>query len=204
LARFYSDADGRRLLKAARTAIRLCVIYSNFDRREVANSIKDFDAGHGIFVTIKHSGTGELRGCVGFPQGSRKLCEALVDAAVAAALEDDRFIPVSEEELGHISIEVSILTEPKRIKVTTIASARRNIVIGRHGLMVEYGFKRGLLLPSVPVEEQIGLVGYLEAVCIKAGMGGDAWKRGDVKLYTFETQTFEEHDPLTEYIAESP
>jgi uncharacterized protein (TIGR00296 family) len=198
LVKFYSNADGRRLLKAARMAVQLCVTYNDFDRREVANSIKDFDARQGIFITIKHNGTGELRGCVGLPYGSRKLCEALVDAAVAAAQEDDRFIPVSREELGHILIEISVLTEPKKIRVTNIASARRSIIIGRHGLIVEYGFKRGLLLPSVPVEEKIDIGGYLKAVCIKAGMDEEAWKRSDVRLYTFETQTFEESNPLTE------
>lgn len=198
MTRFYSDAEGRRLLKAARVAVQLCVIYKDFERREVASSIKDFDAKQGVFVTIKHNGTGELRGCVGFPYGSRELCEALVDAAVAAAREDDRFVPISKEELEHILIEISILTRPKRIGVTSIASARRNITIGRHGLIVEYGFKRGLLLPSVPVEENMDLAGYLEAVCIKAGMDGDAWRRSDVKLYTFEAQTFEESDLITE------
>ena len=104
--------------------------------------------------------------------------------------------PSSFESSSELMFIVPTLTSVTNLFLAI--SARRNITIGRHGLIVEYGFKRGLLLPSVPVEENMDLAGYLEAVCIKAGMDGDAWRRSDVKLYTFEAQTFEESDLITE------
>ena len=100
----------------------------------------------GVFVTLHE--TGELRGCIGHMEPDEPLVPALVDAAVAACSRDPRFPPVRPDELSRIAIELSILgpLEP----VATLD----DIEIGRHGLLVEQGHRRGLLLPQVAVEHQ--------------------------------------------------
>src|SRR5256885_11544684 len=52
--------------------------------------------------------------------------------AVAAALDDPRFAPVTREELGSLALEISVLSEPTRLPAPVDAM---RVVVGRHGLM---------------------------------------------------------------------
>ena len=72
------------------------------------------DKKQGVFVTL-HKGK-QLRGCIGFPYPTHKLDEGIFHAAKAAAFEDPRFPPVEEDELDKIKIEVSVLSEPKKLE----------------------------------------------------------------------------------------
>ena len=63
------------------------------------------------------------------------------------------------------------------------------IVIGRHGLVVEQGALRGLLLPQVAPEWGWGRDELLAQTCIKAGLPPDAWRRG-ATVYRFEADVF--------------
>ena len=68
-------------------------------------------------------------------------------------------------------------------------------MIGRDGLVVEYGLYRGLLLPNVATEQNFSKEEFLEAVCEKAGIPKNYWMQPNVKLYKFETQIFCEEEP---------
>ena len=62
------------------------------------------------FITLTVHG--QLRGCIGSLEPYQSLAEDVREHAVAAALKDPRFPPVSEDELNGIQIEVSRLTRP--------------------------------------------------------------------------------------------
>ena len=62
----------------------------------------------GCFVTLFESG--ELRGCIGYPQPVLPLYNALVSAARDVTCRDPRFLPVKPAELAEINVEVSVLT----------------------------------------------------------------------------------------------
>ncbi len=143
----------------------------------------------GAFVTLKRDG--RLRGCIGYVEPSYPLGEAVARAAVAAAFEDPRFLPLSREELPGLEIEVSALTPPEPV------SDLSRIEVGRHGLIAERGFKRGLLLPQVPLEYGWGLKEFLENTCLKAGLERDCWM-GDTRFYAFEAEVFSGFVELTE------
>ncbi len=135
----------------------------------------------GAFVTLKRGSV--LRGCIGYVEPLFPLGETVARAAVAAAFDDPRFYPLTVEELDGLEIEVSALTMPEPV------SDLSEIKIGRHGLIAERGFSRGLLLPQVPVEYGWDLKEFLENTCLKAGLERDCWK-GDTRFYIFEAEIF--------------
>ena len=137
----------------------------------------------GAFITLRKQG--ELRGCIGQPEPGAALGELVVHCARAAALEDPRFSPVASGELAVIDLEVSVLTPP--VAVTDPST----IEVGRHGLIVARGGRRGLLLPQVAVEWGWNREEFLAHACRKAGLPLDAWRHG-AELFTFEAQIFEE------------
>jgi AmmeMemoRadiSam system protein A len=136
------------------------------------------------FVTLHE--LGELRGCIGMLAHDRPLWVNVRDSAVAAARDDPRFRPVGEAELPQIAVEISVLEPPR-----PIADAGE-FAAGRHGIVIERGMSRGLLLPQVAAEMGWGETEMLEAVCRKAGLPRDAWRDPAVRLYVFESYCFGE------------
>lgn len=187
--------DGKSLVKAARYAVELYIKSPHFNKSIVTESIKHINTDkYGVFVTIEFYPTKTLRGCIGFPRAYGALKDSVVDAAISAATEDPRFVPVSHHELDELVFEVSILSEPQPLEKSQ-KSRLNGIKIGRDGLIIEYGFYSGLLLPIVAVEEKWDKLKFLEEVCLKAGLPKDYWKQPNVNLYKFETQVFKEESP---------
>lgn len=160
----------------------------------------------GVFVTIERlkqigiKTIKELRGCIGYPYPIKPLIEALIDSAVSAAVEDPRFPPMKYHELDDVVFEVSILSKPEEIKVSSRKELPKHIVIGRDGLIVEYGWFKGLLLPQVPVEYRWDTETFLAETCMKAGLPPDSWLISDVKVYRFEAVIFCEKTPKGEVV----
>ncbi|MEM3652556.1 MAG: TIGR00296 family protein, partial [Nitrososphaerales archaeon] len=123
------------------------------------------------------------------------LSEALIEAAISAATEDPRFEPIKPQELNNLIFEVSVLTPPERLKAASPKEYLNLIKIGRDGLIVEYRFLSGLLLPQVPVEEGWDVEQYLSYACMKAGAPPDIWLLPETKLYRFEAVVFAEEEP---------
>jgi len=190
----YSIDEGRQLVKAARNAIELYLRNPHFDKKTVESSIEHFNEHYGVFVTIEYYPTKVLRGCIGFPIEVGQIKNSLVEAALGAAFDDPRFVPVSHNELESLCLEVSILSKPDELP-TDYKKRLSGIEVGRDGLLVEYGFYSGLLLPIVPIEQKWNKEQFLAETCIKAGLPASYWKRADVKLYKFETQIFREEEP---------
>ncbi len=138
---------------------------------------------YGAFVSLKRGG--QLRSCCGYLGESIPLASAVEQAAVRAAKEDPRFPPISSEELGQLDMDVWLLWGPE--PMTARGEDRVHCVqIGRHGLQVARGSRRGLLLPGVAVEHHLDARRFLEQVCLKAGLPMDAWLRDDTAVFTFE------------------
>ena len=151
----------------------------------------------GVFVTLNilHQNQKELRGCIGHPYPHTPLVEATIDAAIASAFRDPRFMPVRPEEIRNLVIEVSVLTPPTRILVETPRDYVSAIKIGRDGLLVERGLSKGLLLPQVPVEWGWDAEEFLSQCCMKAGLTPDMWLVEGTKVYNFSCLVFYEKQP---------
>jgi AmmeMemoRadiSam system protein A len=150
-------------------------------------------AGHGAlleprgaFVTLRIDG--ELRGCIGFIEATRPLSEVVCEMARRAAFDDPRFPPLTAAEFDRISVEVSILSPLHRI------TSMDEIVVGVHGLMLELGPNRGLLLPQVAAEYGWDRETFLGAVSRKAGLSTDAWRHPEAVIYTFTAEVVQESD----------
>ncbi|MEM3005761.1 MAG: TIGR00296 family protein [Candidatus Bathyarchaeia archaeon] len=187
--------EGEYLVKLARRAIET--------RLKTGEAIRPSSASEkltrrcGVFVTLNRveDGAHILRGCIGFPYPVMPLAEAVVEAALGAAFEDPRFHPVSSDEMGHIAVEVSVLTPPETIKVEDPSEYPGKIVIGRDGLMVGRGVRRGLLLPQVAVEWGWDAEEFLTNCCLKAGLPPDAWLDKRTEVSRFQAIIFAEERP---------
>jgi uncharacterized protein len=139
----------------------------------------------GAFVTLHEDG--QLRGCIGIISAVRPLDETVREMAAAAALDDTRFPPVSEDEFERLQIEISVLSPMFEI-------APEDVVVGLHGLMISHGARRGLLLPQVPVEWGWDRESFLAHTCRKAGLPLDQWRRG-ARIEAFTAEVFGEGEP---------
>ncbi len=172
--------DQQTLLKLARHALEAHVRHETPPRSERGGAL---DEPLGVFVSI-HNDT-ELRGCLGRLDVNAPLAETVADLAAVVSDSDPRFPPVLPEELAELDVEISVLT-PER-EVGSVAE----IEVGRHGLIVERGYRRGLLLPQVATERGWDAETFLGHTCLKAGLPEDAWRRG-VRILVFEAQVFSE------------
>jgi AmmeMemoRadiSam system protein A len=143
------------------------------------------DLRAGAFVTL-HAG-GELRGCIGHIESDRPLPDVVASCAVSAASSDPRFPPVTAAELPQVDIELSVLGPVE------IVHRLEEIEIGHHGLLVESGWRRGLLLPQVATEWGWDAATFVAQTCRKAGLPPDAWPEGGAALYRFAAEVFGEH-----------
>jgi uncharacterized protein (TIGR00296 family) len=151
----------------------------------------------GVFVTINTVRDKErfLRGCIGYPYPTNPLIEAIIDSAINAATEDPRFDPVEPVELGRVVFEVSVLTPPELVQTDNPKEYVSKIKVGEDGLIIENGWRKGLLLPQVPIEWGWGEEEFLCECCTKAGLPPDSWLNKNTKLYKFKAIIFEEETP---------
>ncbi len=149
----------------------------------------------GVFVTLETYPGRELRGCIGYPLPIKELALAVVDSALSAAFEDPRFPPLDKNELGKVVIEVSVLSVPVEIRVKSPDEYPRRIKIGRDGLIINYGYSSGLLLPQVPIEWNWNETEFLSHLCEKAGLPREMWRSPSVKISSFEGKIFSEAKP---------
>jgi AmmeMemoRadiSam system protein A len=123
----------------------------------------------GVFTTLYLHGS--LRGCVGYAMPVSPLYLAVAETARAAAFEDTRFQPVDHPHAQQLKVSLSVLSPLSAIQP-------EDVEVGRHGLVVSLGGRRGLLLPQVPVEHGWDRETFLEQTCRKAGLASDAWRKG--------------------------
>jgi len=141
----------------------------------------------GAFVTLKEGGN--LRGCIGYIEGIRPLYQAVAEMAVAAATGDPRFPAVTAKELPELEYEISVLTPKRQI------DSPEEFIVGKHGIIVQWGGRSGVFLPQVAPEEGWNREETLTFLCLhKAGLPADAWKDKETKLFVFEAEVMEEKD----------
>lgn len=127
----------------------------------------------GAFVSVHKFGA--LRGCIGTIAATKEnLALEIIHNAVSAVSEDPRFEPVSEDELKYLDINVDVLGEAEKI------SSPDQLDVKKYGVIVQSGYKRGLLLPDLDgvdtVEQQISI----------AKRKGGIAPGEDVELFRFE------------------
>jgi AmmeMemoRadiSam system protein B/AmmeMemoRadiSam system protein A len=186
-----SADEGRILVKLARSALEEAVRFRHrlpVDLKTLPPALRE---PRGCFVTLtKH---GELRGCIGhiFPQ--EPLCQAVVDNAWAAALDDPRFPPVLPYELPDIRIEVSVLTVPRPLAFSSPDDLLAKLRPYRDGVVLKIGLSMATFLPQV-WEQLPSKEDFLAHLSRKAGCAPDAWRGRNVSIMIYEVQAFHESE----------
>jgi AmmeMemoRadiSam system protein A len=184
----FSLEQRRILLRIAHDAI-LCAV----ERRPVVDvppSDPRLSEPRAVFTTLylpaelhhelRHELWHELRGCVGYAVPVAPLHRAVAETARAAAFDDSRFLPVTKDEAPQLEVSLSVLSRLFPIHPETVE-------VGRHGLVISQGPRRGLLLPQVPVEQGWDRESFLEQACRKAGLPLDAWREAaTIEAFTAE------------------
>jgi AmmeMemoRadiSam system protein A len=169
----------QRLLALARTALEAYLAREPAPRVPADLHVDGF----GVFVTLKVDG--ELRGCLGALDCAGSIPDEIVRLSAAVATDDYRFAPLAPGELTSATLDLSVLTPPEPVR------DHSTIEVGRHGLIVEQGRHRGLLLPQVAEEHGWDRETFLMHTCLKAGLPAAAWEHG-ASLMRFEAEVFGE------------
>ncbi len=176
-----SDTEKEQLLQIARRSIESYLTNGTLPDFEVNENLRRPGAA---FVTLEKEG--RLRGCIGHTVASEPLYKTVSMCAVQAAVADRRFVPLQSEELAEVDIEISVLTPLQDVKLLS------EIEVGRDGLMISMGGRRGLLLPQVATEYGWDRTQFLRQTCLKAGLPTDAYKSPHVRIQRFQAMIF--HD----------
>lgn len=183
-----SEQEQQRLLALARQTVTAHLKGEKRPKVDPDELSPNERADGACFVTLENKG--QLRGCIGNMVADGPLYESVIRNALNAC-KDRRFVrnPVTATELDELHVEISYLTPMVQVASTD------DIIVGRDGLMIERGFRRGVLLPQVAARRGWTRAHFLEQTCHKAGLPADAWKKLNTKIYLFRAEVFGESEP---------
>ena len=136
------------------------------------------------FVTLRENG--EMRGCIGTLEAFEPLADNLRRNAENAAFSDPAFPPLDADELAFTTIEVSLLSAPRRL------AAPEEADLEREGMLIVAGSRRAVFLPQVVKEQRWSLSEAWENLARKAGLAAGAWRESSTELYAFGVESFGE------------
>ena len=175
----YSPEERALLLNLAHESISTALASQDISRQPPSAHLGE---SRGVFTTLYLCN--KLRGCVGYALPITSLYRSVIETARGAAFDDPRFLPVNAGEVSDLRVSLSVLSPLKPIRP-------EEVEIGRHGLLVTLGPRRGLLLPQVPLEQGWNQIQFLEQTCRKAGLPTGAWRKGAM-LEAFTAEVFGE------------
>jgi AmmeMemoRadiSam system protein A len=178
------SAEARRQLLALARGTLVAHFRGELPPRLASDRAETFGQSRALFVTLRRAG--QLRGCIGTLAPEGDLARMVPRFALRAAFEDPRFPGLTAEELTGCTIEISVLTPPRPVE------RPEDVVVGRDGLIIELGARRGLLLPQVATEWGFDRVTFLAEVSRKAGLPPDAWQLPAARLWSFQAEVFVE------------
>ncbi len=186
-----TDQEGKYLLSLARRTIENRL----FNRNE-SQSESGFESGRlmeerGTFVTLNINGA--LRGCIGTIIPREGLIDSIRSNSIDSAFHDPRFRPMTTDEWKRVKIEISILTEPVLLQYSSAADLLDKLRPGIDGVILKKGPFQATFLPQVwdqlPEKRE-----FLNHLCSKAGLSANEWKKGDITVYIYQVQAFEEKE----------
>jgi len=140
---------------------------SLIDTQALLNAYPDLSKPKATFVTLTLEG--RLRGCIGSLSAHRPFLDDLIHNARASAFDDPRFYPLSPEEFLHVSIEVSLLEEPKPLKYEDMEDLKSKICVGIDGVILQKNGRKATFLPQV-WEQLPTFEHFFGQLCQKAGL----------------------------------
>ncbi|MCB1986350.1 MAG: AmmeMemoRadiSam system protein A [Burkholderiales bacterium] len=184
------DEKGKTLLQIARLSIARALKVDDLETESVDTTGKWLSEPGATFITLTQYD--RLRGCIGSLQMHQTLLENVRNNAVSAALHDNRFLPVTAEELDSIRVEVSVLSALQPMAFSSEADALAQLRPGIDGVMFEWGVYRSTFLPQV-WESLPQPRDFLAQLKLKAGLNADFWN-DTIHLSRYTVQKWRETD----------
>jgi uncharacterized protein len=183
--------EGERgiLLRLAREAIASAVRKEKLPLLDLQSLPPTLRGNGASFVTLTLRN--DLRGCIGALEAYQPLAEDVREHAIAAALDDPRFPPVSKSELDRIRIEVSRLTEPQELDYTSGEDLLKKLRPHVDGVILKHGPRRATFLPQV-WEKISDPAEFLDQLCYKMGARPNLWQDTKLQVYLYQVEEFHE------------
>nr|WP_321266638.1 AmmeMemoRadiSam system protein A [uncultured Sulfurimonas sp.] len=173
------------LLRIAKSAIlQKLDAKERIDTEALVKSYPFLGEDGAAFVTLKYDK--ELRGCIGSIVPHRRLIDDIVHNAISAGFSDPRFKALSEDELKHLSLEVSVLSEPKILEYDDYEDLQKKVRPNVDGLILKHGIYQGTFLPQVWEQLPTPKL-FLEHLSMKAGTSMSVYSEHPT-LYRYEVE----------------
>ncbi|MDA3907504.1 MAG: AmmeMemoRadiSam system protein A [Sulfurimonas sp.] len=140
------------------------------------------------FVTLKYDNN--LRGCIGSIISHRRLIDDVVHNAISAGFSDPRFSALGENELSHLNLEVSVLSEPVILEYDDYEDLLRKVQPNIDGLILKHDRYQGTFLPQV-WEQLPTTKEFLEHLSMKAGANPSIYSEHPT-IYRYGVEHIEE------------
>jgi AmmeMemoRadiSam system protein A len=184
-----SQSERKLLLTIARQAVEAVAAGRSPDLLDLSEMPTSFREDGASFVTLTRNG--QLRGCIGAIEAYQPLALDVQEHAAAAASEDYRFPPVTQDELPFIEIEISRLTPSKQLDFEDARDLLEKLRPGIDGVVLRDGLRRATFLPQVwekvPRKED-----FLDHLCIKMGAHPGLWREKYLEVFTYQVDEFKE------------
>jgi hypothetical protein len=184
-----TDGEKQTLLKLARESIELVVQEKTLPKLNLDSFTPVLKQKGASFVTLTIQK--KLRGCIGALEAYQPLVEDVREHAVAAALEDPRFLPVDKSELNRIRIEVSILSVPQALSYDSSEDLIKKIRPHVDGVTIKYGERKATFLPQV-WEKIPDLSEFMNQLCYKMIGQANLWRETKLQVFTYQVEEFQE------------
>ena len=179
------------VIALAKAAILVALNQSeDFDLENALKTYPALEENAAVFVTINTEPNEQLRGCIGSLEAYRPLYKDIISNAQSAALHDPRFIPLTLDELKHISIEVSILSEPKILEYHNVNDLKSKIVPFQDGIVLKHNGKHATYLPQV-WEQLPEFDDFFSSLCLKANLENDCLSKHP-EILTYNVKKYKE------------
>jgi uncharacterized protein len=187
----YTKEQQKFLLTLARDAIKFYLKEHRFIKSDPANLAPEFLEKKGVFVTLTIKDS--LRGCIGSIMPVKSLYLDVIDNAVNAAFRDPRFGPLTDDEFNILEIEISVLSVPRELEYENAEDLLKKLKTHIDGVILSKGpYYKATYLPQV-WEDLKDKEAFLSSLCVKAGLPSDEWKKGKLKVETYQVEKFEEN-----------
>ncbi len=184
-----TQEEKQTLLRLAREALRQGVSGRAMPSMKMEALTPTLRADGASFVTLTIGG--QLRGCIGALEPYQPLAADVCEHAVAAALEDPRFPPVSPKEVDSIEIEISRLTFPKDLVYSDADDLLSHLRPHTDGVIIRDGFRRATFLPQV-WDKIPDKAEFMDNLCYKMGEPPETWRRKHLDVQLYQVEEFRE------------
>lgn len=185
----YSLSEKQYLIKLSRQAIERYLADKTILTIDAATLPATLQEKRACFVTLTKDF--ELRGCIGSLEPYQALYLDVIQNSLSAAFEDDRFFPVSKEELPDLVIDISVLSLPQPLIFSSPDDLLNKLTIGVDGVVVTKEGKSATYLPQV-WDEILDKHDFMSSLCLKADLAPDAWQKPGCAVATYRVENITE------------